>query len=472
MYKVLIVDDEEYIIKSLIRGIDWGRYGFEVIDGCSDGIDAYNEIMGLKPDLIFVDIRMPGMNGLELIKKVRESLKNIVFVIISGYAEFAYAQKALNYGAFGYCLKPFDNDEIHNILKKVREMLDMPGKNAEEDIISCLEEENDENLNKIDLFFRSRGIEIEKGATVLVTIGCKAPRPLNESGLIRLKTGSGKYLYFVDGRRTSDFNDPSWEKLLGRSTGIYGTIYTLKNIKKIIDEAFVLACQYFITGGTGLFKKNEFDGRTDEKLVIDFENALISMDIDEIKKKLNSLGESAKSSNINVKHAVNIYNAYVSFSARLLEEESYEDYIYSIDDLCRQFADIHEMFAYIIIAVCDIIIKRESASREEVKNEYFKRIMDYVRQNFNKEITIQSLSGDFTINPNYLSQLFRRELKVTFTDYITGLRINYARELLSKTGFTLEEIANKSGYTDYFYFIRVFKKVTGLSPGQYRKSNV
>lgn len=470
MYKVLIVDDEEYIIKSLMRGIDWEAHGFEVIAGCSDGLDAYNEIISLKPDLVFADIRMPGLNGLELIKKVRESLHNTVFVIISGYAEFAYAQKALNYGAFGYCLKPFDNDEIHGVLKKVRAVLDMPDKNAEEDIISCLEEDNEENLNKIDAYLRSNGIELDKGVTLIVTVGCKSPAALNENGIARLMIGSGKYIYFIDGEKELEFDNSLKKGLLGKSTGVCEELHSLKNLKRVIDETFVLAYQYFVSGGSGPFRKSGSDGRPEERLLIDFENALISMDIDQIKEKLGRLGEGAKNGGINVKHAVNIYNAYVSFSARLLEEDSYEDYIYSIDDLCRQFADIHEMFAYIVASVCNIIVKKESGLKEDVKNEYFKKIMDYVKQNFNREITIQSLSGDFAINPNYLSQLFRRELKVTFTDYITNLRINYARELLQKTGFTLEEIANKSGYTDYFYFIRVFKKVAGLSPGQFRKS--
>lgn len=154
-----------------------------------------------------------------------------------------------------------------------------------------------------------------------------------------------------------------------------------------------------------------------------------------------------------------------------LGEEGYEEYIYNIDELCKRFSGICEMLEYIISSTTSIIGRKNTGNICDIKNEYFKRIIEFINQNFYKDISIQSLSRDYALNSNYLCQLFRRELGMTFTDYLTGLRINYSKELLKKTDLTLGEIAGKSGYTDYFYFIRVFKKITGCSPGQFRSSD-
>ncbi|MDF2884704.1 MAG: hypothetical protein K0R54_5274, partial [Clostridiaceae bacterium] len=112
MYKVFIVDDEEFVIKSLIGSISWESLGFEVAGKATNGRVALEQIDSMQVDVVFSDVRMPGINGLELIKEIQRNNPNIIFIIVSGYPEFSYAQKALSYGALGYCLKPFDEPEI------------------------------------------------------------------------------------------------------------------------------------------------------------------------------------------------------------------------------------------------------------------------------------------------------------------------------------------------------------------------
>lgn len=474
MYSVYIVDDEEFVVKSLIRGTNWAGNGFEVIASSNDGVDAYEEILRLKPDLVFTDIRMPGMTGLELIKNIKEKMAAVNFVIISGYAEFAYAQKALNYGAVGYCLKPFDNDEINNVLKKVKALLDM-ATHETEDIMYLLEDETEGNQDLIAGYFRKNGLQFEDGIVTAAVLGGKAAALFNVMPSIRIKTGSEKCIYFFSNEQRQNIENQINEAILTneaavsaiKGIGLYETIYALTGLKKIIDETITLTYQYFITGCKGPFRKKS-DARNIEKIIIDFENAMIRMDVKEIKNILAGFEDFSRRGAMTIKHAVNIFNAYICFSSRISGEESYDEYVYSIDDLCKQFANVHEMMGHIHASIMNLVSRKRSSPGDEVKNEYFKKIVEYVTQNFYKDITIQSLSRDYAMNANYLCQLFRRELGMTFTDYITGMRMNYSKELLEKTELTLEEIAGMSGYTDYFYFIRVFKKMTGSSPGQYR----
>ena len=124
MYSVLVVDDERWVVESLKNGIAWGEHGFTVVDQAYDGVEALEKVRSIKPDLVFTDIRMPGMGGLDLIRQVRLDGIPAEFVVVSGYAEFAYAQKALRYGVMGFCLKPAEDSEVNAVLDRVRAVLD------------------------------------------------------------------------------------------------------------------------------------------------------------------------------------------------------------------------------------------------------------------------------------------------------------------------------------------------------------
>jgi two-component system response regulator YesN len=194
----------------------------------------------------------------------------------------------------------------------------------------------------------------------------------------------------------------------------------------------------------------------------------VKIDIGELIEILDLFKQNAVEGTVSIKHAMNIYNAYVKNSIRILGEGSFEEYVYSFDDLCYMFKDFNAMLEYIKDKITSFLGLKTNMLTEDVRNEYFRKVINYINQNFYKDITIRSLSQDFIINPNYISQLFRKEVGMTFTDYITKLRVNYAKELLQNTEYSQGEIATKCGYTDYFYFIRVFKKTTGVTPGQFR----
>lgn len=130
MYRVFMCDDEMWILLSLKNLIDWQEEGFFICGEATDGIKAWERIRNLKPDLIFSDIRMPGMDGIELVKKVREEGIQAEIIIISGYSEFQYAKAAMQYGCSDYLLKPIDEEELLDCIRRVRQRL--AEKNPEE----------------------------------------------------------------------------------------------------------------------------------------------------------------------------------------------------------------------------------------------------------------------------------------------------------------------------------------------------
>lgn len=119
MLRLVIVDDEKIIRETISTIIDWNSLDIEVIGTCKNGIEAYDMILDEYPDIVLTDIKMPGLSGLELIEKIRQTDEDIKFVILSGYGEFDYAKTAMKYGVKHYLLKPCNENQIIDVMKQV-----------------------------------------------------------------------------------------------------------------------------------------------------------------------------------------------------------------------------------------------------------------------------------------------------------------------------------------------------------------
>ena len=117
--RVFIADDEIYVIELLKKLIDWEAMGFEIVGVANDGLDAVKMIEELKPEIVITDIRMPGIDGLDMIKKIKSNLPYTEFIVISGYKQFQYAQTAIQYGVKGYLVKPISEIDLTVLLKQI-----------------------------------------------------------------------------------------------------------------------------------------------------------------------------------------------------------------------------------------------------------------------------------------------------------------------------------------------------------------
>ncbi len=123
MVEVYIIDDERWLVKSMIGMIDWANHDAKIIGSEVNSVVALEEISRLKPDVVFTDVRMPNIDGLELIEKLREKGFEGVFVILSGHAEFDYVQKAMAHKVVDYCLKPIEKEGLEEALEKAKKAL-------------------------------------------------------------------------------------------------------------------------------------------------------------------------------------------------------------------------------------------------------------------------------------------------------------------------------------------------------------
>ena len=124
MYKIYIADDETIIRKGLINGIDWAALNCQVIGSASDGKKAYNEILRLRPDILLTDIKMPLLDGLEMIALLRRQLSDLYIIVITGYSEFSFAQRAVKLGVYDFILKPIDIDYLCKVILNIENKID------------------------------------------------------------------------------------------------------------------------------------------------------------------------------------------------------------------------------------------------------------------------------------------------------------------------------------------------------------
>ena len=474
MHKVLICDDESFVIKSLIATVNWEENGFEVIGEAYDGLSAYDLIVKENPHIVFTDIRMPGMNGLELVKKVHTLNPNILFVAISGYAEFAYVQKALNCGVLGYCLKPFEDLEISNMLKKAKIIIDINKSSLETELLSIsLDNSHRAMYRKLEIL-KELGFEwdYKNGNTILVLKGLLMPDFLLKCNFIKLKLGNMKNAYLLNKDSFYDIKD-HLPDFLGNSDcviGISKTYYNVDKMDKAILEACIAADQNFMTGLGGIYYFNDSKNKEFSELILHLKEVIRKRDLADEVELFDFIIQEFSKGVYNIKHAFMLYNVVI-YSYQVIKIDESEYILNNYEQLMSSFKDIREMTAYLRIVLTEHFGITIGHTTMEVKNETFRDIINHVNEHFFNDITLQSIAQKFTINPNYASQLFKKETGVTFTKYLTTMRVNYASSMLKTSDLSINEIAEKSGFKDYFYFTRVFKKITNMTPTAYRAND-
>jgi len=469
-YRVFIVDDESWVVESLKVSVDWKKYGFEVVGEAYNGLEAMQLMRDLKPDVVFTDIRMPGMSGLELIKKGSELPVLPKFVVVSGYAEFAYAQRALNYGATAYCLKPYDDEEIANLLKKLYKTLNMEHDRSETQLIQLLADNNEDSMEKIKQAFESRGLQMTKGqAAGLMVCTCDGD-PFLSMDTIRTRIGKTKMLYIMAYEQLeaviSELETQMPEGV--RGIGVSGKIDEYAMISKELEHATLLSNQYFMTGQAGVYRWNPASRGVLKETFKKIGAAITNQDFTALGQLSDEVSGLLQQEGYTIKDALRLYNVTLSF-LYILDEDQQEQMVMGYEQLMDTFENVSEMNAYLRSLSVKLSRRQPEYETRETTNETFMSILQYVHENYRSTITIQSLTQKYYINPNYLSQLFKKEVGETFTSYMTRLRINNACKLLEQTNLRVTEIAEKVGYQDYFYFTRMFKKITGHTPTQFRE---
>ncbi len=464
------------VLNSLALGFEWEETKFEVVETFQSSVEACEKLEFIRPDLILSDIKMPVLTGLELMEKIKPRLPLTKFIFITGHEEFAFVRKAMQLGASGYVLKPIEDDEIIENLNKVE--LELENGNLEmENLIEQIV--SDKNVKREHLLIQTfQKICVgEVPFDLAISIGSVAEELSGYVSYHEWKFKDNVFFYII------------FDSEFLRNDKFTRRIRQLLMRQRITNFKYVSIQEWNQLHGSIRLLMNEvysfflktpcFEDSFEVKVSVGDEKSQFYQMLEEIYRDygmkdmvdvLSEYDERYPLEARTLEETVKIYNLVMTTLYRH-EHKYFDKPIHSVGEMASSFGSIDDMMTQLLEEYGGRMAVGDDIKLSIIKNDTFKQVLTYINLNFTKEISFQQICNMHQINPSYLSQIFKREIGVTFTQYLTELRINYSKGLLKNSGMTISEISEKSGYQQYFYFAKIFKKTVGISPSQYRKEH-
>ena len=530
MLKVLIADDEYkvgFLVKKLI---DWDKLNLEFAGLVQDGVTAYEKICECAPDIVITDIRMPVLSGLELIKKVIDEGRSVHFIVISGYKYFEYAQQAIKYGVEDYLLKPIDEVELNQILKKIADTETNREKESRsvDTMVKKLHDSryilHREFLNSISGDWEMNLEEVNKnyglnfGDGLFRVICCKldgdnrVEKNEQQINLILKKTGALVEQAFQGCVRDIAI---TYQKNSAVTAVINYTAECRDEVEQRIDRLFQSQMDYLsgfehyeLTMGLST-ECGEFGrlhvavetareavacrilggaGRQIDERFIERDSTVCAEEIcGELEEKLAGAVETARYDDVKYMIGLAFHEArkrrafaseYYQLAGLLfqcyLELNPFKSPADNVElkERWKEGAgncdSVPALTEYVAEQVTADLMACVEASREKERRPVL-TAAEYIKKNYSQKLSLEEIAEQGGFNMNYFSELFKKETGKTFTAYVTDVRMEEAKKLLRDTDMPVYEVAGAVGYKDSKFFSQQFVKTVGIKPMEYRK---
>jgi len=507
--KVVVLDDEKRVCELVCALILWDELGLELAGTASDGEQGLKLIKNVNPDIVITDIKMPALDGLQLIEEAKDYNPDLQFIIISGYRQFDYAKKAIKFGVSDYLLKPINQGELTAALKKLikvsNEKKKAKGNLSNRDsirkyyLLDFLKDPKD--YNKFSTFFDCNdkisvslincdgefykydepAIEVIRNKLKDVFL-CYTNfaidweliyAPFLHIFVVLVSFGADKVCDYRENMKIA-FHDV----VLNFSNLYHNLILTFSLGEPLDDLAFLQEelGKVFSTSlsrlydGLGCFneiKKLSFlvDNDTCNNVSEQIERLSIEQELNEkeLQQQINVLDKLDYSSfPLTVEAITKKLNIF--YKEKLGEESN---------KICFDEIYFDKNKEQILETFKKEIEKGFSLILEQMKNKNVKPIriaLTYIEGHyFENQLSLDYLSEIVHLSPAYFSALFKKEINIGFSEYLKKIRIEKSKELLASTSLSIKYIANKVGYNDPKHFAKCFIKQVGIKPHDYRK---
>ena len=456
MYRVLIVDDEENVIASLKESIPWTSMNLEVA-GEADSMARALELARKRPFHIVVsDIKMPGGSGLELFRELMAFSPDTQGILVSGHADFAYAQKAFQCGVIGYCLKPVDAADLCAYLKKAVLRLEhhaVPSREAQ--LSAAIAEEDPGALAEALGRF---GLSAER-FYLAVADGGERPEELFP-GKASVRVQKGRPCFFLEHPLTPGQADAIVRRRRLNGLGYLTEPSCADTLASDLRTALSLAMHHFITGRRQAVCRC---GGEDRSVLARLQDAMACQDDARLIQLLRDMQRQLPDISVGCAFRMSNMLHNYRFDSSFDEEES--GYAYDLSHLLSMYGNAQEMLEALIRLAQEPAAPAETAF--ESGNVHFLQIIRYIHRHYADDLSLNTLAEVLHMTPGYVSRLFSRESGTTYRKYLTELRVEKAKELLATTSLSIAEVCDRVGFNDYFHFLKTFKRLTGTSPGKY-----
>lgn len=531
MYKLLIVDDEQLERQALRFIIEKGMADIQVVGDTGDGASAIHIAENEKPDIVLMDIRMPGINGLEAAKSIRVLLPDTVIIMLTAMEEFTYAKEALALGAAEYLLKPVRPDELTRLLKKVTVKISTQQAKKQEEI--RLRKSLEEVLPFIQMSFvydlisgnikdltqfreRSRflGMKIDFGVALVINIEKFKQLTDSDTELEKqiLKQRMYQLVCNVVGDRglVSPYTSDNLVVLLGfkdhysaefikddvhkTATGIRESILEILDINirigigryydnplelhKSYIEAMNAEQQRFFIGDSQIVHVEDIPYLSTGPFNYPFHYERVVQDKvrcgdrKQAKKALRELLDEivkSKASMETVKACV--LELLIVLSRSAVEGGANLDQLTLLNIKgINGLNGCHskEQIEQWMLDSLDSFMDNMLKNRSSINLRVVNKACDYIIENCHRNISLEEVAQTVHLSHFYFSRLFKQEKGCNFVDFITKIRVDRAKVMLQDPDYTVVQIASEIGYQDASYFCRVFRHVMGMTPKQYR----
>ena len=503
MYKIMFVDDEEQNLFLMEKIVDWEEMGFRVCGIALDGTEGMQVFEETQPDLVFVDIQMEEMDGLTLIENLQKREKKAIYVIVTAYGEFSYAQRAISLGVKNYLLKPISRKEMIPMVKGIKEELDAAREKENRDqfinsqyetnmlfkAINSFEErylkgETDFEFAELDALIRERD---------LCFLELFSPTAEPEFLMKQMDDWDIEYkfsmydcVFGITKEDRAESVKKSFEIMVKHNMRqkymlyISGTFSDSKGFRAELVKAFQKRNQYFYmeesclyTGSEGKTLKNRQYMRYGEEGEEVLRKLIYNASSDEALQLVGAMIQYAEKKESAPDGLIDqMIELLISIKGQLTK--SYQDRAFMILRH-HNIWDLHKIrtAAKLELWMEKYIRETADAVKDILENKgnhsLMGKVTDYIWQHFSDvEFSAGEVAERVHLSRNYFLKIFKEETGSNFWDYVTNIRMDKAKKLLKETNETIYTISREAGYESQYHFSRKFKNLYGISPNEYR----
>lgn len=530
-YRILIADDEERIIRLIRKLGHWDELDIEVVGTSRHGQEAVSMMEELHPDIVITDIKMPVVDGLQMIELAKQRNLEAHFIVISGYKQFEYARNALSLGVVDYLLKPINEQQLNITLEKTCRMIDAKRRQVSdgvqlekfqklehihyreklycnlqdkdfcwENAVNCEEVCNERYNTKFFTDGRYCCAYITTNIVDMLTFSESLFLEKTENSIEESIRNKGQWLCHKYEYGLLLIVEYTPEKAKDVKRALSELFYKIKNLTEIYGE-FILniglstekgcicelrtAASEAVTAEWGrlasfgdrilTYDENRKLGRFAILDIMDqdMENALR-----ECIRSLNTveLGKIFKNINERTTKYAHGYpgdmRAFVNYVVNVVETYIPSEFKEKIDRQMNVICTKAKGFPQILHGFYLYLSAWMEEKMKMVNNKNIQPILQakgYIDTHYGEQISLEKLAEQYSFSANYFGRIFQEEVGVGFSDYLMNVRIEQAKELLIQTNASAKEISEQVGYLDSKYFYKVFKKKVGIKPTDFRK---
>ena len=520
---LLIVDDEYYTVESIKKKLDWKSLGFNEIYCAYSLSQAQNIFLNHDVHILLSDIEMPKGSGLDLLEWARSQGECVSCIFLTSHAEFQYASKALKLNSSDYLLKPVDQAELleavkkaienftrHNQEKVLRQEADYwhhSKEKLEEDLwrrlaLGMTPSSPTSILHEISKYHLSINIVNQSYYFILVQskqirsketwdpnlLECAFKNILNE--IIHKYVSKPKivlldqwtFLIPIPAVQTcvESIYQMVQEALssLSQVIGGYFVSYVtekseLSRIQTKITQGFAILKNQVQNQNAVLNEQSSFGYRREWSIPSEsWYSLLVTQDLSILREKVSDLfNEMRKDNSLTRKELINIYFDFIQLIYSALERKGKSvRVLLGCEDISRQMEHAYDSLPNLQKFIYAILQQYEQYALQTQKNtEIISDIKTYIKGHINDELTRDTISQAVYLSPDYISHVFKEKTGGSLVDYINQQRIQYAQELLLESHQSIHDIAISCGFQNLSYFAKQFRKNTGVTPQEYRK---